>query len=118
MEGTLGSPIFTSEPTSNAAKSSVSIFSFLEGTLIDERVFLSRALAVGIEGVRGGFLGCCPGVDEEGFGPTREEAIGDFLTSLRDRYQSMSRRKQRLSENDRLVFDRLSVLLSASREGA
>ena len=55
--------------------------------------------------VRSGFL------DEESYGEDLQAALRDFLTSLCDRLQSLSRRESTLAAPERVVLDRLRAIL-------
>src|SRR3990170_4187855 len=84
---------------------------FPEGTAIPEGFKLSRALLAEMEITPDGFVIRSGEVHEEWYGSTYETAYLDFLTSLRDRYHSLSRREGRLSAEDRYVLERLRSLL-------
>lgn len=50
-------------------------------------------------------------IDEESFGITLEEAYIDFLTSIRDKYNSLQRRETKLSSSDKAVLTNIRSLL-------
>ena len=50
-------------------------------------------------------------VDEDGYGTTISEAYLDFLGSIRDRYNSMKRRKSRLATHELQFLNNLRTLL-------
>lgn len=77
---------------------------------------LSRALVAEVEATPDGWVIRSGWVNEEAYGSTYGEAYTDFLTSLRDRYQSLNRRQERLSAQDRAVFDTLRALLEPESE--
>ncbi len=72
---------------------------------------LKHALPAQVELTRDSFVISSGGVDEEGYGHTYQEAYTDFLTSLRDRYRSLSRREARLSSRDHAILEELRALL-------
>ncbi len=91
---------------------SVQIMAFPEGTVIpgtDLRLGFEVHVVLEITGdgltLRSGVL------DEEAFGATPEEVCVDFLTSLRDRYNSLARREGRLSREDSQILGHLRGLL-------
>ena len=91
---------------------SVQIMAFPEGTLIpgtDLRLGFEVHVVLEMTGdgltLRSGVL------DEEAFGATPEEVRVDFLTSLRDRYNSLARREGRLSREDSQILRDLRGLL-------
>ena len=51
-------------------------------------------------------------IDEESFGATLEEAYLDFLTSIRDKYNSLQRRETKLSPRDKAVLEHIRSLLT------
>ena len=50
-------------------------------------------------------------LDEDGYGWSYDDAWGDFLTSLKDRLDSLARREDRLAQGDRHVLDQLRAIL-------
>ena len=50
-------------------------------------------------------------MDEEGYGATYREAYSDFITSLKDRLNSLRPREKVLSERDKAVLTKLRKLL-------
>ena len=93
------------------------IITLPQGTSIpgDPSVVLQHALHVEIENTRDGVVLRSASLDEEAFGASYNEACLDFLTSLRDRYRSLSRREERLSPQDCSVLERLCRLLEPSQ---
>lgn len=51
-------------------------------------------------------------IDEESFGATLEEAYFDFLTSIRDKYNSLQRREMKLSPRDNTILENIRSLLT------
>ena len=74
-------------------------------------LFLKQPLLVQIEATKDGLVMRSNYIDEEAFGQTLEDVYLDFLTSIRDRYNSLVLREQRLSSDDRSVLDKLRTLL-------
>ena len=72
---------------------------------------LKQPLLVAIESTKDGLVMRSNYIDEEAFAQTLEDVYLDFLTSIRDRYQSLVLREQRLSSADRSVLDKLRTLL-------
>jgi hypothetical protein len=91
---------------------SVGIGTLLQGTPIPGGKFkLRHGLVVEKETTRDGYVMRCGALDEEAFGLTEDEAYFDFLTSLRDRYDSLGRRDTSLSARDVDILGRLRSLL-------
>lgn len=74
-------------------------------------LFLKQPLLVQIESTKDGLVMRSNYIDEEAFGQTLEDVYLDFLTSIRDRYHSLTIREQSLSSDDRSVLDKLRTLL-------
>jgi len=123
MVMTLNMPIISPVGTINRSSgqfspSDMGTFSFRtaiipEGTPVpgSANLTLKHALLVQVEISRDGFVIRSGDVDEEAYGSTYGEAYLDFLTSLRDRCNSLSHREQRLSAQDRTVLAKLRALL-------
>jgi hypothetical protein len=79
------------------------------GTVIpgDQPATLSRCVVAGVERTGDGVVIDSVLFDEDGYGWSYEAAWHDFLTSLRDRYASLSKRESTLSEADRKVLEHL-----------
>lgn len=83
-----------------------------EGTGIPGSDLMLRYGLVGeMEVTRDGFVMGSGDLDEWSFGATYEEAYLEFLTSLRDRYYSLSRREDLLSPQDLSILEKLRSLL-------
>lgn len=93
------------------------ILSFPKGTAIPgrEHLVLSRSIEAETEATPDGFVIRSGAAGEEGYGATYDEACVDFLTSLRDRCDSLARREDRLSAEDRSVLERLRMLLGLAQ---
>ena len=50
--------------------------------------------------------------EEEGYGRTYDDAWNDFLSSIRDRHDSLARRESRLSAGDKRVLDALRSVIA------
>ncbi len=74
-------------------------------------LFLKQSLLVRIEATKDGLVMRSNYIDEDAFGQTLEDVYLDFLTSVRDRYHSLTAREQSLSSDDRSVLDKLRTLL-------
>jgi hypothetical protein len=91
---------------------SVQIMAFPEGTPIPGTgLMLGFEVHVVLEMTRDGLTLRSGALDEEAFGATPEEVYVDFLTSLRDRYNSLARREGRLSREDSQILRDLRGLL-------
>ena len=91
---------------------SVGIMAFPEGTNVpDTALRLGFEVQAVFELTRDGVTLRAGNLDEDAFGATVEEACADFLTSLRDRYNSLVRREDRLSRDDLQVLRNLRGLL-------
>lgn len=99
------------------AGSTISLLTLIipRGTPIPDGFELARSLLVEIEITADGFVIRSGEVDEEGYGSTDKEAYIDFVTSLRDRYHSLSRREKKLSRHDRAILNRLHDLLTSGK---
>ncbi len=83
-----------------------------EGTAIPDSDFeLRYAIVVQKQITSDGFLIRSGAFDEEAFGVVEKDAYLDFLTSLRDRYNSLKRRESSLSAQDSSVLNKLRDLL-------
>jgi hypothetical protein len=95
--------------------SSVQVVTFSQNTRIpdpDRDLSLKYALIAEMTATRDGFVLRSGDLDEDAFGLTYEEAYLGFLTSLRDRYDSLLRREASLSRQDHSVLERLRRLLA------
>jgi hypothetical protein len=93
---------------------SMQTFVFLKDTPVPNSSFkLQYALVVKLQIAKDGFVFNSAAIDEDGYGLTYEEAYKDFLTSVRDRYNSLSQREDHLSSEDRAVLASLRKLLGA-----
>jgi len=91
---------------------SSSIFNIIAKTrLPNSNLLLRHDLTVRQETTQDGYVIKSSYVDEESFGATLEEAYFDFLTSIRDKYNSLQRREMKLSPRDRTVLENLRSLL-------
>jgi hypothetical protein len=92
---------------------SIEVETFSEGTPIPgSKLELKYALVVEKRITRDGVVIRSGALDEEAFGLTEREAYFDFLTSLRDRYDSLKRRGPSLSAHDSSVLEKLRSLLT------
>ena len=84
-----------------------------EGTRIPGRgkYILRHGIIVQMESNPDGFVIKSGEMDEEGYGMTYKEAYSDFITSLKDRLNSLRPREKVLSERDKAVLTRLRKLL-------
>ena len=91
---------------------SLETFLLVANTILPaSNLFLKQSLLVKIESTKDGLVMRSNYIDEDAFGQTLEDAYLDFLTSIRDRYQSLVAREQSLSSDDRSVLDKLRTLL-------
>lgn len=104
-------PVYTVSSYSPTVGLSVQTIIFNAGITIPGDFKLRHPLVAELEVTRDGFVIHSPWLDEEAFGTTERAVLLDFLTSLRDRYNSLSRRAERLSKEDRSVLERLRALL-------
>lgn len=83
--------------------------SVLPGTppaMLESQVFVS------VDWTRDGVIVSSALFEEEGYGRSYEEAWGDFLSSIRDRYESLAKREPRLSTGDKRVLGALRSALN------
>ncbi len=85
-----------------------------EGTRVPGRgkYILSHGIIVQMESSSDGFVIKSGEMDEEGYGTTYKEAYSDFITSLKDRWNSLSRRGENLSARDKAVLNKLRDLFT------
>lgn len=103
--------------TSQAELSSISIelMPIIEGTPIpDSPHVLRHALITELHTSRDGYVIQSAHIDEDGYGTTVSEAYIDFLTSIRDRYNSMTERESHLSTYEIEILQNLRNLLEPS----
>ena len=100
-----------------AAIRAFQIIMFIEGTKVSEKsdIKLARNVISEVLYSRDGVLVRDGDLDEEGYGSTLEEASFDFLTSLYDRYISLSRRMQRLADTELSILERLRTTLGQNQ---
>jgi hypothetical protein len=90
-------------------------FAFSVGTQIPNSKYkLQQYIPAKVEKTADGFVIRCYSIDEEAYGETRSEAYFDFLTSIRDHYESLVKRVERLSIRDKAVLERLRSLLQSN----
>ena len=96
-----------------AAVKAFQIIMFIEGTTVPERgdIKLARNVIAEVLYSRDGVLVRAGDLDEEGYGNTLAEASFDLLTSLYDRYISLSRRIQRLADTELSILEKLRTTL-------
>lgn len=84
-----------------------------EGTRVPGRgkYILKHGLIVEIESNCNGFVVRSGEMDEEGYGTSYKEAYSDFITSLKDRLNSLGPREKVLSGRDKAVLTKLRKLL-------
>jgi hypothetical protein len=82
---------------------------FPTGTRIPERGngYLKQPIPAQVVLTKDGFIISSAILDEEAYGNTYPQAVFEFLTSLYDRLQSLSRRENKLSSEDKAVLSRL-----------
>jgi hypothetical protein len=91
---------------------SSSIFNIIANThLPNSDLFLKYDLTVRGEMTQDGYVIKSSYIDEESFGATLEEAYLDFLTSIRDKYNSLQQRERKLSPRDKAVLENMRSLL-------
>lgn len=96
----------------DSSPSTLTILVIGEDTKIpDSNLVILHPIPVEVQITDDGYLIKSSYVDEEAFGITLDFAYNDFLTSLRDRLHSLLRRKERLSNHDKLVLERLQQLI-------
>jgi hypothetical protein len=94
--------------TINVPGFSVQFSTIPEGTNIPTSpLILRRSLIVQIEASRDGYVVSSDNLNEEGYGITLDEAYFDFMTSLRDRLQSLNRTTNHLAEVEIDVLTKL-----------
>ena len=92
---------------------SSSIFNIIAKTpLPNSYLLLRHDLTVRKEMNQDGYVITSSYIDEESFGATLEEAYFDFLTSIRDKYNSLQRREMKLSPRDKAVLANIRSLLT------
>ncbi len=92
---------------------SSSIFNIIANTpLPNSDLLLRHDLTVSEETTQDGYVIKSLYIDEESFGATLEEAYFDFLTSIRDKYNSLQRREMKLSPPDKAVLENIRSLLT------
>lgn len=77
----------------------------------DSDLMLKYALEVEVEAMSDGYVIRCGYLDEDTFASRYEEAYLEFLASLRDRYYSLCKRKDRLSLQDLSILERFRDIL-------
>ena len=89
------------------------IIMFIKGTSVPNRsdIKLGRNIIAEVMYSHDGVMVRAGDLDEDGYGNTLEEASLDFLTSLYDRYDSLSRRLQSLADTEINIFERLRTAL-------
>lgn len=75
-------------------------------------LMLRYALEAEVEATSDGYVIRCRYLDEDAFAARYEEVYLEFLTSLRDRYYSLCRRKDQLSPQDLFILERLRDILA------
>jgi len=92
---------------------SSAIFNIIAKTrLPNSDLLLRHDLPVRKEMTQDGYVIKSSYIDEESFGATLEEAYFDFLTSIRDKYNSLQRREMKLSPRDKTVLENIRSLLT------
>ncbi|MFC1894161.1 hypothetical protein ACFLYR_09170 [Chloroflexota bacterium] len=92
---------------------SLSLFTIISDTpLPNSPLRLTHGLIAHKEITKDGYVIKSSYIDEESFGSTLEEAYLDFLTSVRDKYNSLQRREAKLSTRDKIVLNNIRSLLS------
>jgi hypothetical protein len=92
---------------------STAIFNIIANTpLPNSALLLRHDLTVRKEMTQDGYVIKSSYIDEESFGATLEEAYFDFLTSIRDKYNSLQRREMKLSPRDKTVLENIRSLLT------
>jgi hypothetical protein len=92
---------------------STAIFNIIANTpLPNSALLLRHDLTVRKEMTQDGYVMKSSYIDEESFGATLEEAYFDFLTSIRDKYNSLQRREMKLSPRDKTVLENIRSLLT------
>lgn len=94
------------------APSSVELMTLPKGMRIkDSDYTLNNGLTIIAYRAKEGFVIRADYIDEEVYGKDFITAYDDLITSIRDRYDSLSRRKKRLSLHDQDVLRSLQILL-------
>ena len=92
---------------------SSAIFNIIAKTpLPNSDLLLRHDLTVRKEMTQDGYVIKSSYIDEESFGATLEEAYFDFLTSIRDKYNSLQLREMKLSPRDKTVLENIRSLLT------
>jgi hypothetical protein len=97
---------------------STAIFNIIANTIIantplpNSALLLRHDLTVRKEMTQDGYVIKSSYIDEESFGTTLEEAYFDFLTSIRDKCNSLQRREMKLSPRDKTVLENIRSLLT------
>jgi hypothetical protein len=92
---------------------STAIFNIIANTpLPNSALLLRHDLTVRKEMTQDGYVMKSSYIDEESFGATLEEAYFDFLTSIRDKYNSLQRREMKLSPRDKTILENIRSLLT------
>lgn len=92
---------------------SSAIFNIIAKTRLPNSDLLFRHdLTVRKEMTQDGYVIKSSYIDEESFGATLEEAYFDFLTSIRDKYNSLQRREMKLSPRDKTILENIRSLLT------
>ena len=112
MVQTLNAPIYRTTTETNIAPVSLELLYLFENTPITGSDYvLNHGLMTEVEVFKDGVIIRCNYIDEESYGKRPDIAYNDFITSIRDRYNSLNRRKNRLSQHDQSILERLQVLL-------
>lgn len=72
---------------------------------------MQHNLLTELHSTRDGYIISSAYVNEDGYGPTIREAYFDFLSSIRDRYDSLKKHEPRLSTRELQVLHNLHNLL-------
>lgn len=95
---------------------SIEIMPLIKGTPIPNSSFsFQHELLAELHTSKDGYVIKSALIDEDGYGYTKHEAYTDFLTSIRDRYNSLKERKSRLSTDDLEILNNISSLLEPSK---
>ena len=112
MIQTLNVPIYVTTTETDLVPVSLELLYLSEKTPITGSDYvLNHGLTTEVEVLKDGIIIRCNYIDEESYGKTLNLAYNDFITSIRDRYDSLNRRKNRLSQHDQSILERLRVLL-------
>lgn len=94
----------------------IGTITFPKGTQIPNSDYeLQQYILAELHVTEDGYVIQCHSIDEEAYGHTFQEAYLDFLTSIRDRYLSLSKRGERLSTQESKVHQTLCALLVKSK---